>query len=893
MAVRLDFYAWRRSTVFETVAAPALTPAGRLTGRVPLTLHNTERPGDTATESVVFDLLGPGDVGGLKPAAVRRAVPAPGSTEAENTKCAYVEFSAPDLPWRYTPRLAAGRQLAPWLVLVVGTPEEIVPQPGGTVAISASALAAHRLVESPRWAHVQDDVDHPGQRLVSRLLSPRPLAGNTAHRAVIVPAFTPNGTPAWADGSPGVTVTLLYSWEFTTAPAGDFPTLAARLRPHSGDATLGRVALAYPLPPSPGPGPEAPIVRGALAPLDSVDVDIPVEIGDDLETIAAPVLDPAADARRPVVSLPVYGDAWVADPTLALWSAQFRRDPRHRAVAGLGAKAGIDEQDKIVDAAVAQAGALAAASERIRALTAGLAAASALWNRRLPQDRVRRLVVFGPALRGMQTQTGTVLDRATGGARPLPPAIFSAAARRVLRPGPARTRHAADGATDPRAVLEVANRCAEPPPRAPDGLPHSDHLSDVVGVRNLDKVLRAAAGTGRVPVRRLRDLVGAFDRSPYSASTVGFFEQVMRQILDRVEAGRPIPLFDVLTVLEPRDGRPLPEQDLLIALRALLSERPDDEYDTPVLDDLVIEVLTERPDRPCDPVDLDRLADAVADAVDPTAHHPVVVDRVLDTIDGLDDQPLTPPELSPDLDIPAWQLLRDHDPDWLLPGAGTMPVDRVVAVTTNPVFVDSYLLGLNTQILGELRFRNIAVRAGSTPLRQFWSRAAPDGESFLDDIHGVHLWPTGSALGSGTHQPPAAAGADLVIVARTPLFRRYPHTVVYLTPAPLAGGEPDWDAAPDLAQRIIPSFQGSITPEIVFFGFDLDPALGGQHWVVFEEPPHGVQFFSGPHEGLSPARRHVYTDPLLHLDGAEFADAAYADPYRVMVRGSSLIPGAL
>ena len=296
-------------------------------------------------------------------------------------------------------------------------------------------------------------------------------------------------------------------------------------------------------------------------------------------------------------------------------------------------------------------------------------------------------------------------------------------------------------------------------------------------------------------------------------------------------------------------------------------------------------------ERPCDPIDLDALATAVAGAVDPTVDRPFMVDRVLWDITGLDDQPLTPPELCPDLDIPAWQFLRDHNPNWLLPGAGTLPEDRVVAVATNPAFVDAFLLGLNTQVTAELRFRNIPIRSGCTPARQFWARADVATGTYHDDIVGVHGWPGTSALGTAAHQTPAAASADLVIVFRTPLFRRYPGTVVYLTPAPLDGaGQPDWEADPDHTVRLLPSFQGSITPDLTFFGFDLDPPLGQRHWVVLEEPAHGVQFFNTAPPGLAPAKVAVLADPVAHPDGAAFADAAYADPYRVLLRGSAMIP---
>ncbi|MGW1365120.1 hypothetical protein ACWCQP_48075 [Streptomyces chartreusis] len=597
---------------------------------------------------------------------------------------------------------------------------------------------------------------------------------------------------------------------------------------------------------------------------------------------------PLGDPLRPVISLPQYGDAWTDAPETTVWGSTFSQDPRHRAVAGLGLKTGIDAQELLADAAADQAGALAEASARIRNLVAGLEAGGSLWKRRMPTDPVRRLAVLGPALRRVMTPAGSVVARVTGTGRPLVPAVFSAAARRVLRPGPARSRLAAPDATDPGAVLSAANTCPPRPRRAPKGLPHTDGLSNATRTTNLDKAIAAGAAEGRAPLRRLRQLVGSFDRSPYSAPTLERFDRATASWLERAKSGLPVPLCELLAILDPADGEHLSEEEMQVLLRQV--ERDDVPVDTHSLVDLAREILTRPPQRPCAPVKLKPLATAVGAAFDPTADRPFVVDRVTRTISGLGDQPLAVPELCPDLDIPAWQLVRDHNPEWLLPGAGRLPDDRVVAMATNPAFVDAFLLGLNTQTVSELRFRNIPLRTGCTPLRQFWARTDPASESYEDDILGVHRWPADSPLGSPHHRPPAAAGADLVVVFRTPLFRRYPQTLVYLVPAPADADGPDWTAEPDLAHRILPSFQGQMTPETVFFGFPVEPVQAVRHWVVLEEPPHGVQFFSGPLPGMTPQRTAVFTDPAAHPDGAAFADAAFADPYRVMIRGASLIP---
>ncbi|WP_214317555.1 hypothetical protein [Nonomuraea sediminis] len=834
----LRFLGWRRSGVYARVAGDTLT-GGRLTGSAELTIRNTEQAGDQVTETVRFDIMGPGDVPEVRNGFAWHEAPAPGAADAETTKCVQVELAADDLPWRYTPQRAVGEVLRPWLALVVGTAGEVAIQPGGQVTLSGVVLTSHPLGPSARWAHVQEDAD--GHPPVARLLSARPLEALTSYTAVVVPAFTPDGQPSWGPTTASVTLPVHHAWTFHTGDGGDFPSLARKLHPVA-PPDLGRAPLTY----QPLPGAQPMAVRGALAPVGSADAAVPQPIADDVALLTTAPVDP----RRPVISVPAYGSAWVTTPST--WAGQFHTDPRHRGVAGLGLRMGIEEQDKLADAAATQAGALRAAAQRIRDLTAGLEAARSLWNRRLPQDPIRRLAIFGPALRGMMTATGSVRDRVTAPGRPLPPAIFATATRRALR------------GHDPAKYLAKANTCPPPPPLNPHGLPY-------IKLRPAD-----------VSADRFKDLFRQFDRRPYNQDLVTRFDRQVSAAIERL--GRDgAPALVLVEILDPVSGRRHSAEEL----RSLL-DRLDSAGDSRELADLGKAVGgTRPPERPCAPVDLQGLATAVGAAIDPTGR-PFVVDRVLGTIDGLDDQPLTPPELCPDLDIPAWKMLRDHAPDWLLPGAGTLDEHAVTGMATNPAFVAAFLLGLNTQTLGELRFRNIPVMSGCTPLRQFWSRADPAADSYVDDIQGIANWPANGPLDDPLLQPVKARGTDLVVVFRTPLFRRYPATIVYLAPAAMSGGQPDWEAEPDFANRLWPIFQGAVTPEIVFFGFALDPAAGKRHWVVLEEPPPGFRFFNVVQPEWDAARRSSFTGAT---DGGGFAAAAFADPFRVMIRGSSLIPG--
>lgn len=174
----LSFAGWTREKIADLVTGVS---GGRAAGHTSVTLTGTDAAG-AATGShsadLAFSLAGPGDVLGLNPRAISRRYPTPGATDHESDRCPLVEFADPALPWRYTPatKPAAGTgSVHPWLVLVVGTEDELqVADERVTVTVAAQQL--HPL-GSPTaaypWAHVQTDA--AGYRIGQR--GQRPPAG--------------------------------------------------------------------------------------------------------------------------------------------------------------------------------------------------------------------------------------------------------------------------------------------------------------------------------------------------------------------------------------------------------------------------------------------------------------------------------------------------------------------------------------------------------------------------------------------------------------------------------------------------------------------------------------------------------------------------------------------
>lgn len=882
----LTFSDWRRSRLH---GATTTTEAGRRTGSIDLTLVDSARPTAPATGAVAFRLVSGADVAALTPGTIRHRAPGPGEATAETTKCVHVDFADEDFCWRYSPT-PNGPAIRPWLVLLVGTPDEIRVD-GGQAGVASTVLAAHQLSQSPLWAHRMSD----GARTISRLLSFRPLRPQTSYVAVLVPAVDAGGGEAWPDGAAAdLVLPVLDTWRFQTAEAGDFETLAAALRiPPPGD--LGHASLHYRRR-DVDLGPVQ--VGGALTSLRDPappDPDTLRRIRADLTTVTTPPSPPDPRWGSPL-EMPGYGPPW-ADPEAAGpegadpgWLAALRSDVRSRSQAGIGQWMGVEGQEPLMRAAVEQAGALFEAAGLVRHLAFGLAAAGRLWERQLPADPTARLGVLGPMLHQLITGNGGVsgpaLDRLCGPDTYLEPALFSGAAQRLAGMRPGELLRSANGPDDPDeepaagTVAEIARDVAVDP--AHFGL----------DAERVDRLLESL--TRAVRVRRPDFAATPADdvdaRRRLAADLVDEHVALLAEHL-RDGEGRCAP-YGVIGAVARDLGLLDP-----VALGHLLLDHPDPEAVIyTVLQDAVLACLldwhpAERPGLrrlppdPRRPVDLDRLVEVVDRAVDPRGPRPPASAHVAGRVGGIDIGSLAPLRFPLGLDYPSWSLLREHDREWLLPGADAVPPDSVSALRTNPAFIDAFLVGLNTQFLSEARWRGLPVGRTVTPLRMFWG--ASHGAQRLPDITPLRTWTAAEPLGALEHQatPPAepgVAGAErLVLLFHTPLFRRYPGTTVHLLRAPPDATDATLASLPAVDLKP-PTFVGSLTPDLVFFLFDVPPDALDAYWLILDEPPAELRF---RHDRLGDlgtpglrsstvAERALDTQTRVALSGAELEHLA-------------------
>lgn len=855
----LNFTSWQRSKLFDLVNDGQALDQGRLVGTLNLTL--TDDKGSHADGGTPFHLVAPPDIAALNPASILRMAPMPGARDAETTKITHVDFSDPSLPWQYSP-VKSGISVLPWLALLVGTTAEItIHAERGTVTVEGSVIVGHDLTKSHLWAHVQDDGNGPIARLTCPRIVPgvdKPgiLAAETDYVAVLVPAFDVTGNAAWRLGdNQAKTLTLLHFWTFRTTEEGDFESLAKAIRPRSA-AGLGLAPLQY----RRGDVSADLNVRGAITSLSSdVDGDNEQRAKTDLQSFVDEVraLSGTDPLGRKVIGLPDYGAPWAADTSAIEWRDQLNADPRYRGSAGVGVWMGQEAQDDLVAAAVGQLGALPLAAHLIRALAFGLAASRSLWGRRLPSDSYRQVDLFSPMMRRLRANDGTAMAAITGPASPLDPAVFSTAAKRMLRRGRAWTRHTSEAVTRRRAIV-AANVCPAAPSPTLVGLPHIDLLADSLGLKPAaaPEVLNQPPLTPEILVA-IEAMIGL------TVGDHGFQERlnILTQAIEHMVGGCELHAV----YLRQHDSAPLSREVLVSAARRCVPGRewrvlhqpsPIDNTDVLVgIHDAIVTVLPEPASRPCTAPHPDEVATAVTHAINPAGPNPPARRRVQSRID-VDIGDLRPPALPVGLDYATWILLRDRAKEWLLPGLGTLQKNSVVAMQTNPKFIDCYLLGLNTQLHNELHWRNIAIEPTATPLLMFWRHVNFTTGDREPEIQPIATWPNDSNLGDTSHQVlhPGDTGGnnDLVMVFRTDLFRRYPKTLIYLVRSPDAGSPDDrlkapptlTYAAPDRANRIFigPNFHGTLARDIVFFSFDIEPADLAKYWLVLDEPAAQLRF---------------------------------------------------
>ncbi len=437
-------------------------------------------------------VYGPADVKELDPTQVVRVFPKADVANAEIDDLVLIEFDRPDLPWLFTPAGPSGGRLMPWLTLVV-VEARAVRWGERRGAVRRATLPKNQLQpldDAWAWAHAQvmgtkgasaTTAPTLNQRLaesnaafnLSRLVCPRRLEDHTAYIACVVPTFdcgrltglglTPGSTltPSWDAASPDeIDLPVYYSWSFATGEAGNFESLAHKLKPRVAPPGVGRrrVDTTHPWlgdppteltaadtgaemlvlgpvvsPQKPEDSPEEqwpteeqqqwdePVTDGLVAKLNNSDVHLEEE--------------PEAP---PIVGPPLYGGTYARQrrirPGQPEWFTQLNTDPRNRIVAGLGTRVVQMDQEALMASAWNQVIGVEPANRALRLAQLAQRVSASLHARHLARFDDATLLAATQRVhtKVLDAPNRTIWARVEGSSLPL--SVTTGAFRRVVRP---------------------------------------------------------------------------------------------------------------------------------------------------------------------------------------------------------------------------------------------------------------------------------------------------------------------------------------------------------------------------------------------------------------------------------------------------------------------------
>ncbi|MET0623639.1 MAG: hypothetical protein ABW250_11715 [Pyrinomonadaceae bacterium] len=839
---------------------------------VEVDLEINDKPGVTRQ----VRLFGPGDITGVDPQQVIRTEPCNLATDFEPSYFPAIEFDRPDFPWLFTPAKANDSgKLRPWLCLIVVRKQEGVTLrvdrhlPLPVLEIETPAQPRNELpdlAESWVWAHAQvtgsrPEADPLNKALagdpalnLSRLLCPRRLDPLTEYVACVVPTFelgrkaglgesVTTGdegflNPAWKSGaqSPAqVKLPVYYHWEFRTGAGSDFETLVGLLEPCEAQDLPPEVGKRRMDISEPGfivdvPDGTSLELEGALRLLDAPVAAWPEETQTPFQDELKKILEIPWRARQqgdvdPLLAPPVYG-CWQAarhtlqtsatPPTLLSWLDDLNLDPRHRAVAALGTAVVQSQQEQLMASAWEQMGELERLNQMRRQAQLARAVNTTYLAKhfaRFDEERLLKVVASAQSRVVVETTdaggtTRELLSRKIARSV-IPDRAVSATLRRLASPRSAISARFQSAGAPPIAIVTQLNTFG----------PVVAARRIEAGLVTLDQVTDALTGTLATQLKQ----VARFDKIRNALDTAPFLRD-FTFVNEGSTPKRNLTSFTPPPPLATADNAAADAfRKAARAHQTYLSQDSVMSSALPFWSSMNLTTTQEAVLRSVDPENTIttrvQAARAAAGDAETTA------DPAQTTAD-----PLEPILDAPDFPQPMYEALRDLSQDFLFPGLEHVPPNTITLLETNSKFVESFMVGLNSEMGREFLWRDFPTEQRATFFRQFWDASAGNGKR---DIEQIHTWSKTSRLGDN-----AQTGENLVLLIRGELLRRYPNSVIYAVRAVDNAGRLELSTDPD--DELRPLFRGTMKPDVTFLGFDLTRAEAvadpGWFFVVQQQP---------------------------------------------------------
>ena len=867
------FLPWVRQGAASSIQIPDRSPKqpGVVSVSVNLQLSNDPTP-----IAQTVRLYGPGDVTGIDQQQIVRTEPRHLSFDFEPNYFPAIEFDRPDFPWLLTPAKAdATGILRPWLCLVVVKKHDgVTLRNEGNLILPALEIKSPAipdnelpdLDESWAWAHAQVAGSSPDTAslqkslagnpalTVSRLLCPRRLDPLTHYIACVVPTFDLGRKaglglpirkddqvddekdlfPAWKKGAASVTLPVYYHWEFRTGTGVDFETLVAQLKPADlrDIPGLGKrevdISQAFGAAGLVPPGTTLEL-EGALRVPNSPAADWPNTTKGPFQKELKKILDEPwlitqSDQQNidPILAPPMYGCWHAARHTVnippLMWLDELNLDPRNRAIAALGTQVIQTQQEQLMASAWEQLGEIQRINQMRRQAQLGRAVNAIYYTKHFkrfsPETLLKvtaaaqaRVIVEDTATRTRALLTKRITDSA------MPDRAVSATVRRMVSP-----RNAINLRFRPAAVQPVSI------------------LANLTSALSLSRVLMSEVGLVKVNDIALQ----VPPATTIKLNEIARFERAGTALDTAPKLGGDFviaPEGQIRTLVNFKQGATTDGKDAAAFRKAAKD-----------LHAYLQRAFMSFKIRPAPAMNLADIAPSLLRSINPEN---TIKARVQASLVIASDTKQTEDELEPIMDEPRfpqpmYEALRDISQDFLFPGLEHVPANTVTLLQPNPGFVESFLVGLNTEMGRELLWRNYPTDQRGTYFRQFWDT----DDDTKEDIADIKQWGN-SKLGSNS---PNTSGS-LVLLIRGELLRRYPNTVIYAVPAETKNGK--LVLSTNAASERHPLFRGTMKPDITFLGFTLidKEALG--------EPPHKK-------EGWFFVIQQQPTEPRFGMDEPDF-----------------------
>jgi len=617
-------------------------------------------------------------------------------------------------------------------------------------------------------------------------LTPTCKAPATEYLACVVPAFElgrkaglglpiePTDEqklePTWASGaqSPAqVSLPVYFHWEFRTGAGGDFEELARLLEPREMPAGVGKRPMdisqpGFQITPPPAPGATLEL-EGALRVPDAEPTAWPQETRTPFQTALKEILNAPwkainQEGQEPILAAPIYGRWQAARHTVEMapkppdappsppWLHELNLDPRHRAVA---ARVVQTQQEQLMASAWEQLGEI----DRINQLRrqAQLArAVNAVYH-------AKHFTKFSEEtlLKVVASAQSRVVVEAAGPNNVTTRAMLSHRISQSIIPdravsAPSRRM------TNSRGAISARFQPVGAPPIA---------LVATLNTTNIVQLQRPEAGL--VTINEVSTVHGG------GLNQIALYERIPTAL----NTAPPLENFNIV----PEGFTP----------RRTLLDFPPGGADSPVAQAFrnaakALQDYLEKKAFPSSfagqgaPMNLPNTKQVLLQNLNPENTVNARARASLNITGGAGQgaDPLEPILDAPDFPQPMYEALRDLSQDFLFPGLERVPPNTVALLETNPKFVESFLVGLNAEMSGELLWRDYPTDQRGTYFRRFWGGDQPD-------IDVIKKWGD-SKLGDN-----ARAGEKLVLLIRGELLRRYPNSVIYAVAATLKDGRLD------------------------------------------------------------------------------------------------------